>query len=225
MGMVARMGILMDDVQKLHKLNAWLSPAFPVGAYAYSHGLETVVSSGEIANVQTLSDWLSDVLLHGSGRNDAILLRHAYNAATLTDLEAIADLACALAPSAERHLETTSQGRAFVTANNGIWGEDTPDMPYPVAIGAAARSHEIDLDMTLNLFLHAFVANIISAGVRFIPLGQTEGQKLLKGFYEPIADLAERTAELTLEDLGGMTFRADMASMKHETLRTRIFRS
>lgn len=225
MGKGVRMGIPMDDVQKLHKLNAWLSPAFPVGAYAYSHGLESVVSSGEITNAQTLSNWLSDILLHGSGRNDAILLRHAYHAATPADLKAIADLACALAPSAERHLETTAQGRAFVTANNGIWGEETPEMPYPVAIGAAAGSHEINLDMTLNLFLHAFVANIISAGVRFIPLGQTEGQKLLKGFYAPIEDLVKRTVELTLDDLGGMTFRADMASMKHETLRTRIFRS
>ena len=216
---------MADDLAATHKLNAWLSPAYPVGGFAYSHGLEFAISNGDVRDAATFADWVADVLLLGSGRNDAILLCHAYRAATDGALQDIADLACALAPSRERLLETTAQGQAFSRTTRAVWPPELPDLPYPVAIGSAAHLHGIDLSLTLNLYLHSFMSNIIQAGVRFIPLGQTDGQRILAAQFPAITELAEQAVTLSLDDLGSSAFRADMASMQHETMATRIFRS
>jgi urease accessory protein len=213
------------DAAHLHKLNAWFSPSYPVGAFSYSHGLEAVVSAGEVGSAEQLCDWLSDCLWHGAGRNDAIFLAHAYRAEDRTALLELAELAVAMAASAERHLETTAQGAAFSKVTESVWGGDLGDLPYPVAVGAAARAEGIPLDLTLSLYLHAFAANIIAAGVRFIPLGQTDGQQVLARLFPAFDAIATEAAGATLDDLGSATFRADLASMQHETLRTRIFRS
>lgn len=213
------------DAAHLHKLNAWFSPSYPVGAFSYSHGLEAVVSAGDVASAEQLYEWLSDCLWHGAGRNDAIFLAHAYRADDRAALSELAELAEALAPSAERQLETTAQGAAFAKVTENVWGGDLADLPYPVAVGAAARAEGIPLDLTLPLYLHAFAANIIAAGVRFIPLGQTDGQQVLARLFPAFDAIAAEAAEATLDDLGSATFRADLASMQHETLKTRIFRS
>ena len=213
------------DAAHLHKLNAWFSPSYPVGAFSYSHGLEAVVSAGDVASAEQLYEWLSDCLWHGAGRNDAIFLAHAYRAGDRAALSELAELAEALAPSAERQLETTAQGAAFAKVTENVWGGDLADLPYPVAVGAAARAEGIPLDLTLPLYLHAFAANIIAAGVRFIPLGQTDGQQVLAGLFPAFDAISAEAAEATLDDLGSATFRADLASMQHETLKTRIFRS
>lgn len=213
------------EAAHLHKLNAWFSPSYPVGAFSYSHGLEAVVSAGDVACAEDLYQWLSDCLWFGAGRNDAILLAQAYRAEDRPALSELADLALALAPSAERHLETSAQGAAFAKVTENIWGGDLAGLPYPVAVGAAARAEGIPLDLTLPLYLHAFAANIIAAGVRFVPLGQTEGQQVLARLFPVFDAIAAEAAEATLDDLGGAAFRADLASMQHETLRTRIFRS
>ncbi len=221
MGMGAPMGTAMDSAA-LHKLTQWLSPTYPVGAFSYSHGLEWAISAGDIADAATLEAWLRDILTLGSGRNDAILLAHAYR----TDSPAeIAELATALNPSAERLLETEAQGAAFAKTTRAIWPDDLPDMPYPVAVGTAARQHGLPLAETLSLYLHAFAANLVSAAVRFLPLGQTEGQAVLCALFPTIDTIATEALTATLDDLGGCAFRADMASMHHETLKTRIFRS
>lgn len=213
------------DATHLHKLNAWFSPSYPVGAFSYSHGLEAVVSAGDVASAEQLYQWLSDCLWHGAGRNDAILLAQAYRADDRAALSDLAELAVALAPSAERHLETTAQGAAFAKVTASVWGGDLAGLPYPVAVGAAARAEDIPLDLTLSLYLHAYAANIIAAGVRFIPLGQTDGQQVLARLFPAFDAIAAGAAAATLDDLGSATFRADLASMQHETLRTRIFRS
>lgn len=213
------------DAAHLHKLNAWFSPSYPVGAFSYSHGLEAVVSAGDVASAGQLYDWLSDCLWHGAGRNDAIFLAHAYRAGDRAALSELAELAVAMAASAERHLETTAQGAAFAKVTQNVWGGDLADLPYPVAVGAAARAEGIPLELTLSLYLHAFAANIIAAGVRFIPLGQTDGQQVLARLFPAFDAIAAQAAEATLDDLGSATFCADLASMQHETLRTRIFRS
>ena len=213
------------DTAHLHKLNAWFSPSYPVGAFSYSHGLEAVVSAGDVASAEQLYEWLSDCLWHGAGRNDAIFLAHAYRAGDRAALSELAELAEALAPSAERQLETTAQGAAFAKVTENVWGGDLADLPYPVAVGAAARAEGIPLELTLPLYLHAFAANIIAAGVRFIPLGQTDGQQVLARLFPAFDAIAAEAAEATLDDLGSATFRADLASMQHETLKTRIFRS
>lgn len=208
----------------LHKLVQWLSPAYPIGSFSYSHGLEWVISSGEIPDATALQLWLDDILRHGTGRNDAIFLTQAYRADERA-LADIAELATAFNTSAERHLETTAQGAAFAKVTRLVWPADLRDMPYPVAVGAAARLHDLPLPETLSLYLHAFLSNLVSASVRFMPLGQTEGQAVLTALIPTIQTVACQALKATLDDLGGCAFRAEMASMQHETLHTRIFRS
>jgi urease accessory protein len=215
------------QITPLLRLLAWLSPAFPTGAYAYSHGLEWAVELGDIANGDTLRTWLADVLAYGSGRNDAILLRHSHrahtNAATLHD---IAELAAALAPSRERRMETLDQGIAFIAAA-AAWHPPQlpPRVAYPVAVGALAGSHGIPEDATTAAYLQSFAANLISAAVRLVPLGQSTGLRVLAALEPTILHTAATTRTATLDDLGGCAFRSDLAAMRHETQYTRLFRS
>lgn len=218
-------------------LFVWLSPAFPVGAFAYSHGLEWAVENGDVNNAATAEAWIADCLLHGAGRNDAILLKCAFDAARAQDgaaLREIAELAVALQPSEERRLEATGQGNAFVTAIKAAWWTDTLDLlksawdgdiAYPVALGVAAAGHGLALRQTLDAFLLAFVSNIVSAVVRLGPIGQTDGQKIMASLLPSIQAVGGMAEHATLADLGGAAIRADIASMKHETQYTRLFRS
>lgn len=213
--------------EALLRLLAWLSPGFPTGAYAYSHGLEWAVAAGDVADPGSLLAWLTDLLRHGSGRNDAILLRQAYHAADDRDrLRAIAECATALAPSRERRAETLDTGRAFAAAASA-WScpEFPPDIAYPVAVGALAAWHGIQEDDAALGYLHAFTANLISAAVRLIPLGQSAGIGVLAAIEPEILAVANATRGAGLDDLGGCTWRADLAAMRHETQYTRLFRS
>ena len=128
-------------------------------------------------------------------------------------------------PSKERVLETTAQGAAFAKTTRAVWPADLPDMAYPVAVGAAARMHDLPLEETTALYLHAFIANLVSAAVRFMPLGQTDGQSVLSAMTQIIDQTTQDALRASLDDLGGCAVRADMASMQHETLSTRIFRT
>jgi urease accessory protein len=208
----------------LLRLLAWLSPAFPTGAYAYSHGLEWAVEQGDVSSGSMLCAWLEDVLTHGTGRNDAILLRHAHRAGA--DHAALNELAVAIAPSRERRAETLDQGTAFVAAA-AAW--DPPQLPdrvaYPIAVGALAGAHGVDEDTTTAVYLQAFTTNLISAAVRLVPLGQSTGLKVLATLEHTILRVAAESRGATLDDLGGCAFRADLAAMYHETQYTRLFRS
>lgn len=205
-------------------LHAWLSPAFPVGAFAYSHGLEWAVEAGDIRDEASALVWLRDVLRHGTGRTDAILLRHAMRAhddpAALADL---ADLALAAAPSRERRAETGDQGAAFALAA-APWG-GVAAAPYPVAVGALAGRHGVAPALAVAAYLQAFAANLISAAVRLVPLGQTAGLRLLAALQDEALAITAATATATLDDIGGCAFRSDIAAMRHETQYTRLFRS
>lgn len=209
----------------LHQMMAWLSPSYPIGAFSYSHGLEQAIEAGDVRNSSDLRDWLLDVLERGSGWNDALLLCHAYRATSDADFEDIADLAEALCASKERHLETIAQGRAFAKTTSEVWGLPLKDVPLPVCLGQAAALQSVELSALLPLYLHGFAANIIAAGVRFIPLGQTDGQRILASLFEPIDAVAARALEADLDQLGGICFLSDLASMQHETMTTRIFRT
>ncbi len=219
---------MMTDAQSASlRLLAWLSPGFPTGAYAYSHGLEWAVETGDIHDGETLLAWLADLCACGSARNDAILLRHAHRAAhdpaALADL---AELAAAVAPSRERHAETIDQGSAFLRAAQA-W--DCPSLPqtvaYPVAVGALAGWHRIDENLTAAAYVQAFASNLISAAIRLVPLGQTTGLKVFVAIEPIILQVAIDTSSATPEDIGGCTLRADLAAMRHETQYTRLFRS
>jgi urease accessory protein len=211
----------------LLRLLAWLSPGFPTGAYAYSHGIEWAVAAGDIADPRTLLAWLTDLLRHGSGRNDAILLRQAHRAVRdPVRLKEIAECAAALAPSRERRAETLDTGRAFAAAA-AAWScpEFPADIAYPVAVGALAAWHDIPEDDAALGYLHAFTANLISAAVRLIPLGQSAGLEVLAAIEPEILAAANAAGGAGLDDLGGCTWRADLAAMRHETQYTRLFRS
>jgi urease accessory protein len=217
----------------LLRLLAWLSPAFPTGGYAWSHGIEWAVEQNEIRDGDTLRAWVNDVLRHGSGHSDSILLRHAHRAARdVKTLAAITELALAAQPSRERRAETVGQGNAFLAAA-AAWqptvlqnlARAVGDLPYPVAVGALAGAQGIAEDDAALGFLQAFAANLISAAVRLVPLGQSAGLAVLAALEPTILAVAAQTAEKTLDDLGGACFRSDIAAMRHETQYTRLFRS
>jgi len=216
----------MIDSTHLARLLAWMSPAFPTGGFAYSHGLEWAVESGDVRDVASLTTWLQDVLRHGAGWTDAVLLRHAHRSAgdpaALADLSA---LALAAVPARERREETLNQGRAFALAA-GAWSDAVPgDAAYPVAVGALTGSQGIDADAAVVAYLQVFTTNLISAAVRLIPLGQSAGLRVLADLEPVILALAAGTTGATLDDIGGCAFRSDLAAMWHETQYTRLFRS
>ena len=217
----------ITDRRPLLNLLAWLSPAFPTGGFAYSHGLEWAVEAGDIKDGDTLHEWLTDVLAHGSGRSDTILLRHAHRSATdPVALRDIVSFATACAPARERRDEVLNQGRAFLLAV-APWTATllSDNAPYSVAVGVAAGMHGIPEDDTAAAFLQAFGTNLISAAVRLVPLGQTAGLRVLAALETVILATAAETKTATLDDVGGCAFRSDLAAMRHETQYTRLFRS
>jgi urease accessory protein len=219
--------IMTTDPIGLMRLLTWLSPAFPTGAYAYSHGLEWAVETRDIRDGATLLEWLSVVIEHGSARTDVILLRHAHREANdPAALRDIAALALAAAAGRERRDEALAQGKAFLRAAAG-WGvpELPDDTPYAVAVGAMAGLHGIDEEATAGAYLQTFASTLISAAVRLVPLGQTTGLQTLAALEPAIVATAEATKHATLDDLGGCAFRSDLASIRHETQYTRLFRS
>jgi urease accessory protein len=221
----------------LYRLMAWLSPAYPVGAFSYSGGLEWAVEAGDVRDAESLQHWLAVVIGAGGGFCDAVFLVHAHEAVTSGDdaaLRAIAELAAAYTPSKERHLETTAQGRAFLEATRAAWPCAALDrllavwdgpMAYPVAVGVAAAGHGIAVEPCVAAFLQAVAANLVSAGVRLVPLGQTAGQRVLAALEDGITATARRALATPLDEVGGAAFRADLATMRHETQYTRLFRS
>lgn len=212
------------------QLQLWLSPAFPVGSFAYSHGLEWAAGSGRVYDRATAEAWLGDLLQHGAARNDAILLAQAWHAAADSDrLSEVNALAIALAASRERHLETAAQGNAFMATVRAAWSTTAPDIDgdiaYPIAVGAACRAAAIPLDATLSAFLASVMSNLVSALVRLSVIGQTDGQRVLAALAPAIATCAGEAACSTLEDLGGAAFLSDIAALAHETQDTRMFRT
>lgn len=203
-------------------LHQMFSPAFPVGAFAYSHGLEAAVQAGWISDADGLRLWLEDALERGSGWTDAVLFCRAARGEDPTPVDA---LARAMAPSAERRLETVRQGAAFAACARDLWGVDLPDLAYPVAVGRLVHLLELPVVDALRLYLQAFAANITSAGVRLVPLGQTEGQKITLALAPFCSRIADAALAADPDDLGGFTPMIDIAGQQHAGLYSRIFRS
>jgi len=210
-----------DKQRDMMILQAWFSPAFPIGAYSYSHGLETAIQYGLITDEVSLQSWISTLLLYGSGRNDGLFIKAAYEA----EEEANA-LCLALCASKERWQETTELGQAFSRVANTSYQTDLPDgLAYPVAVGQAARTMDLDLTLTLQSYVQAFVANLISVGVRAIPIGQQAGQHCLVRLYPVIEEVITQAAEASLAEVGSSALLSDLMAMKHEHSVPRIYRT
>jgi urease accessory protein len=212
-------------------LMQWLSPAFPTGGFAYSHGLEQAIAVGGLRDAATLRDWIRDIVIHGSGRNDALLLVAGLDPDA--DRVGLDDIARAMAPSSERLHETMAQGAAFARTVAAITGRDLPPRPLPLAVAEAAIGIAVPPAEIAALYLHAFAANLVSVAVRFAPLGQTEGQAILASLHQPIADLAAEVAALgaglcpddLVARMTSCVLGADLAAMQHETMDVRIYRT
>ena len=230
-------GMSEREAAALYRLMTWLSPSFPVGSFSYSSGLEWAVEAGDITDAASLRGWLAAMLADGSGFCDGVFLAQAHRAVEAEDdaaLRDIAELAAALVPSRERQLETSAQGRAFIEIARAAWSCEALErtiaqcdgtIVYPVAVGLAGAAHDIPLAPTLHAYLHALASNWISAASRLVPLGQTDSQRVLAALEPVVAATTNRATVATLDDLGSATFRADLASLRHETQYTRLFRS
>lgn len=212
------------EAKQLLLLLNWMSPAFPVGSFSYSHGLEWAIEEGAVASAAELKDWIENLIVCGSGWNDAVIFAQCWE----SDPHALNELALALANSRERHLESTQLGRAFrLAASTWQRGEfpEIDDIAYPVATGMACHAAGLDRLYGLLAYLQGFSNALISVAVKLIPLGHTQGLQVARDLMSIIATIADRAAAATLDDLGSMTLAADIAAMKHETLETRIFRT
>jgi urease accessory protein len=212
----------LETSQLLLLLN-WMSPTFPIGSFAYSHGLEQAIVDGRLTDANAVESWISDVLQHGSGWNDAVLFANCWQ----HDPALLNNTALAMAGSQERFLETTQLGRSFNIAAS-VWTGTAADdsiMAYPVAAGMACRQLGIPRHEALAAFLQGFAAALVSVAVRLVPLGQTRGLEVLRNLSPTISAIAMKAGTAALEDLGGSCIAADIAAMQHETLGTRIFRT
>lgn len=216
---------------QLTRLLSWLSPAFPTGGFAYSHGLEWAIECGDVTSVVTLVEWIDSLLTYGSLHTDMILLRAAWRAETLDEMYSVAQEGCALSSSRERFEETVKQGEAFLRAVK-VWDCLPPSVttlavrwPLPVMYGVTLKAAGFDEDVAALGCAHVAVSALVSAAVRLIPLGQTDGLRALSALEGRMAATVTTTQSLTLEDAGGLCFRSDLAAMHHETQETRLFRT
>ena len=211
------------------RLMAFLSPAFPVGGFSYSHGLERAAHDGLLPDADALREWLSDLLAFGSGWNDAVFFAEAHRRADNCQLHDLAELAEALAGSQERHRESMLQGAAFITAA-GAWPHPVldrlpADCPYCVASGAILGAHHVPLETALAGWLQTFAMNLIQAAIRLSITGQQGAMATVAALEPTILESARRAARSTLDDLGSATILSDIVAMKHEAQHSRLFRS
>jgi urease accessory protein len=239
-------GIIMSDERfcfpllALLRQQSWLSPAFPIGSYSYSHGVEWAVEAGHVHDRASLADWLEADLCHGSGRNEAIFFREAWRSTTDDDrarLCRIAELAAALRGTSEFALESSQQASACLATLSAIWpdrilawlaellSERHLQPALAVVLGVRSAREGIPIRLALPAFLQSYIANLVTAGVRLIPLGQTDGQRAIAGLEQAVLTASARAEKATIDDLGSAAFMVDLASMAHETQYTRLFRS
>lgn len=206
-------------------LAQWLSPAYPLGSFAYSHGLEAAIADGWVSDAAGLQEWLSDVLDHGSGRSEAIWLHLGHAAPDVAALQALDAEARAFAASAERISESAQQGAAFAQVTGAVWAQEVPPVQFPLIVGHAAGRLGIAAEPAAGLFLQGFITNLTSAAQRLMPLGQTEAQRIVATLQPLCLKIASETAGCGIDDIGSTAFASDIAAMRHETLQPRIFQT
>ncbi len=221
-------------LDQLNLLMIWFSPAYPVGSFAYSHGLEAAVTKGSVTDPGQLRDWVGTMMLHGSGRSDGVIFREAHTAVRSGDngrLDEIAELSAALLPTEELALECRAQGEAFFKASSEVWPAERMsaarlDSPtYPVAAAVTCASHDVPLSPSLASWYHSTASALVSAGVRLIPLGQTQGLKVLASLSECVARACRQAQTVCLDEIGSAAPLMEIDSIHHETQYSRLFRS
>jgi urease accessory protein len=243
---ILRVGIIMSDEQSrlaplaLLRQQSWLSPAFPTGAYSYSHGLEWAVEAGDIHDRKSLVDWLEADLCYGSGRNEAIFFSEASRCAIEDDrarLFEVSELAAASRATSEFVLESSQQAAACLATLRQVWPDRILDWlsemlwqhhvqpALAVVLGVRSARQGIPATLALPAFLQSYIANLVTAGVRLIPLGQTDGQLAIAELEKAVLSASTQAKDTTIADLGSAAFMVDLASMAHETQYTRLFRS
>ncbi|CAM5775871.1 urease accessory protein UreF [Labrys miyagiensis] len=227
----------MDGSAGVARLILWFSPSFPTGAFSFSHGLEWAVEAEDVQDRASLQAWIDGLLRHGAGWSDAVLIAAVHRATLAGDDAALAEaaeLALALQPSQERRLEATVQGEAFLKAVETGWSHVLithfrqmwrEPVSLPVAVGVSAAANAIPAHDAIPAYLTGLAANLVSSAIRLAPIGQSDGLRVLSALEPAIAELAVRAETATLDDLGGCAIRSDIASMRHETQATRLFRS
>jgi urease accessory protein len=224
--------IITGMIEALYRLTAWTSPSFPTGAFSYSHGLEWAVEAGRVTSERDLFDWIAHGLEFGVARVDGALLAAGFRAAgDETRLSELIDLACAWRATSETALESAQPGSAFLTTVRAAWpspaldrftalcGDRKPGMALCFGVAAAP------LDLALRFYLAGWVSHQVSAGVRLIPLGQTAGQRLIADLEPAVLNAAAACETTPLEEVASAAWVVDIASMRHETQTTRLFRS
>jgi len=217
----------LSPIQQSQILSALFSPAFPVGAFSYSHGMEAAIAGNQVVDAASAHDWIRTCLVGGSARNDAIIMTQLWRESEMS-ISDLNDLAFALCSSSERLQETRELGESFRRSATKAYAVDWPiDTPiaYPVATGICARQLGCDADLSLVFFLQAFVSNLVSVAVRAVPIGQVEGQTVLRRLMPDIEAIASEAVTSDLNNLGGYAFGADQAAQIHETMETRIYRT
>ncbi len=210
---------------KLLTLTQWLSPAYPVGAFAWSHGLETAVAQGWVVDARSLQGWLHDLLTDGSGRSDAVAITLAHVAGSEAEVTQIDRQCRAYAPSVERLAEADRQGAAFARVTREVWKLEMPDCLLPVALGRAARLLDLPRETAVALYLQGFVSNLVAAAQRLMPLGQSAAQGVVAALIPRCVALAADTADSGPDDLYSNCFLSDIAAMRHEIQQPRLFQS
>ena len=212
----------MHTELKFMTVMQWMSPAFPIGAFAYSHGLEWAIDKDHVSNGEKLQKWITDLLEYGSLRTDAIFISLILRG---HDAKKMNELSMAFCPAGERLLETKLQGSAFAKVIEDVWQQDIGELSLPIAVALAAKNQSIEQDLILPAYLHAFCSNLISAAIRLIPIGQTEGQRIMLELYTTISDLVQTASESEIDDLNSACFFSDVSAMEHEYLQPRIFKT
>ena len=207
---------------KLITVMQWLSPAFPIGGFAYSHGLEWAINKGYVSNREELQKWVSDLLEYGSLKNDAILIKLVLKG---SDPKEINEIAIALCQANERLSETQLQGGAFCKIMREVWSVEMDELTLPIALALAAKNESIDQNLVVPAYLHSFCSNLISVAMQLIPIGQTDGQKTLRELSPLISDSVRAVAKSNKDDLGSACFLSDVSAMQHEYLQPRVFKT
>ncbi|MEP5153239.1 urease accessory protein UreF [Planktotalea sp.] len=206
-------------------LTQWFSPSFPIGGFAYSHGLEWAIETGDVHDARSAQTWIANVLQNGAGWNDCLFIAAAYKSEGSADIRLLDAKCRAFAASRERLKETDLQGEAFCAVISDVWARDLRGLSYPVAVGRAVKLQDLPLGTATLMYLHSFLSNLAAVAMRLVPLGQTEGQRLINDLKPMLVDIARTAVDGDLDDLNSTSFLADVASMKHETQYSRIFRT